>query len=108
MKALLNFIYKEKIADEEVTTELLVASDYYEIPVLRKICIEKLMKMMNVENVTDIWKTSLSCSMEKLAHIATVFMARNWKKMISDGRIQHAENFIELHNTISFLMLEDI
>jgi hypothetical protein len=104
MKKLLNFMYNEMIPYEEITTELLIASDYYDVPHLREVCIARFTRKMNVGNVIDIWSISEDYNIEDLAHNAIIFMAHHWKEMICDGTIQTVENFVELNNTISCLL----
>merc|ERR1719273_861463 len=78
-KSLLNFMYKDKVADDEITVKLLAAADMYEVMRLRSICSESLSKKINLETVGEIWLTAYLHNVENLADYATQFMAKNWK-----------------------------
>merc|ERR1712141_666343 len=74
----------------------------------KKMCEAELTKSMSTGNVIEIWATSMACSLKSLAHNSVIFMARNWKEMIRDGKIQEEENFVQLNNTICFLHSEEM
>merc|ERR1712080_159762 len=85
---MLNFIYTDKVKDECITPELLVAANKYNLPLLRTTCEENLLGRLSIHNATEIW-LAINLHGSKYAQGKTLkFMAEFWGKIkdTDDGR----------------------
>ena len=105
---LLYYCYGWALPSNELTPELLAASDVYEVTRLREMCIQKLLHGIEWENVANIWSIAYLHNIEELAYSAVAFMAKNWNMLSEDMEIQNlVQSYPNLLLVISKLLSED-
>merc|ERR1712150_360252 len=87
-KSMISFMYTSKVDAEEITVELLAASDMYELLHLKSVCGQKLSESINVQNVSEIWEAAYRHNAEDLAHNALIFMVNNWETLVDEDDIR--------------------
>ena len=87
-KSLLSFMYSEKVDNCEITTDLLAAADFYEVPLLKAVCKSHLLKILDFSNVAQIWLCGYLHSDVELECKTIAFMARHWEELLEDEQIQ--------------------
>merc|ERR1719412_14522 len=108
LKSMLRFMYSNKIQDDQITTDLLAASDKYEVMRLRSICEEKLSESLCMENVAEVWQTAYMHNAKELQQDSVVFMAANWRKLRRSEKIKELiEIYPHLTIPISALLADD-
>merc|ERR1712060_145675 len=88
IKSLVSFIYRNKIEDEKINTNLLAAADMYEVLRLKNICSKKLAQVINIENVARIWQCAYLHNEENLAHLSLIYMMKKWKQLSNQSEIR--------------------
>lgn len=78
LEALVKFAQTDVVDDEDLTADLLAASDRYHIQVLFNKCEAKLLKSLSVENAAECFLTAYLHEANKLRNVAKTFIIDNF------------------------------
>jgi len=105
--SLISFIYQDKIEDEKITPDLLATADRFEVLRLKNICSFKLAKVIDKNNVAQIWHCAYLHNEENLAYLSVMYMVKRWKKLSDQTEIiELCTKYPDLLYTISILLAE--
>ncbi|ERN07927.1 hypothetical protein AMTRI_Chr08g203780 [Amborella trichopoda] len=103
LKSLLRFLYRGTLPDEEFHKHahaLLVASDKYDIPFLRKKCELQILGTLEPSNVFEVLKLSQKCSSETLKNKALETIVMYHEEILS------SKEYVEFGHSNAGLVLE--
>ncbi|KAH3680459.1 hypothetical protein WICMUC_000299 [Wickerhamomyces mucosus] len=85
IKVMIEYLYTDKLSNKDINTitGLLVLSNLYELPNLRKLCINMIYSQgFKIKNVLKIWSRARLIGEQVLQHNAITFCFINWGKIV--------------------------
>ena len=81
MKSFIYFVYNDTLTNEEITCQLLILADKYNLKRLVDVCAKHFMASITTDNVLEIIYTAYLVNSEELLTASTNFMAKNQGKI---------------------------
>ncbi|CCH44793.1 Kelch-like protein 20 [Wickerhamomyces ciferrii] len=91
IKSLIEYFYTNDLStiDQDIISGLLILSNIYEVPKLRKLCLDRIYsKGFNVETVMKVWSRARYINEEILAHNASNYCSKNWDLIIRSPQFE--------------------
>lgn len=80
VRRLIEYMYRDSIdeCDMNETTGLMILANLYELPRLRKLCIEKVTHEISIDNAVMIWDRAVTANEKILRYTAVNYILKHW------------------------------